>query len=270
MPLFEFLRKKPEKLLSVRLDGVEICSIAVEELPCERTPSINVAPGSVVSFLAADGTEHTHELGQANGWAHFSIRVHQNRACQADCVVSDSVQFDPTAFARGDALGVRFQPFFLPGSATSNAEFKGRGLFARGLHFSGTVTPGNIMLSCECDECHRSFLIRSYHAGFSNAGYFYSTSGRYTLVVSSAIPGAPAALSEPDPAALAALEERLPRAPDGTSFSYLNPFRCPHCAAPYIDFRSDPNLRKSEYYGNYFTEAELMHYSEKGPNSSVG
>lgn len=261
MRIFGLLRKKADTLLSVRVDGVERCSIAVEEIPCERAVSIKVTPGSIVSFVAADGTEHNHDLGQVNGWAHFSIRVHKNRACQSDCVVSNSAQFDPAAFARGDAVGIRLQPFFLPGSTASNSELKGRGLFARGLHFSGTVTRGNTVLSCECDECHRSFLIRSYHSGFSNAGYFYSESGRYTLVVSSAIPGAPAALSEPDPVALAALEDRLPRAPDGTSFSYLNPFRCPHCAAPYIDFRADPNLRKSEYYGNYFAEAELLQYS---------
>jgi hypothetical protein len=78
--------------------------------------------------------------------------------------------------------------------------------------------------------------------------------------VNSSIAGAPAALSEPDPIALAALENRLPKAPDGTSFSYLNPFRCPHCGASYIDFRKHPGLRKSEYYGNYFAGVELLRY----------
>jgi hypothetical protein len=261
MSLFGFLKKKPAPLLAVKVNGADVCVVAIEDLPCEKKPSVQIQPGSTVSFVASDGTEHRHDLGQLHGWVHLSVRVHENRACQADCVVSASEKFDPEEFVRGEAAGIRFQPFFLPGSNVSNAEFIGKGLFARGLHFSGNVTRGNTLLSCECDACHRSFLIQSYHAGFSNAGYFYSGSGRYTLVVDSAIAGAPAALSDPDPTALAALEERLPKAPDGTSFSYLNPFRCPHCAAAYIDFRHHPDARKSEYYGNYFAGAELLRYA---------
>lgn len=141
----------------------------------------------------------------------------------------------------------------------SNLQLKGKGLFACGLHFSGTVTPGNTLLSCECDSCHRSFLIRSYHSGFSNSGYFDSASGKHTLTVPSHLAGAPVALSEPEPTALATLEAMLPAAPDGSRFAYLNPFRCPHCSAPYIDF-SEPGSRSAEYYGNYFAGSELLRY----------
>jgi hypothetical protein len=122
------------------------------------------------------------------------------------------------------------------------------------------VTPGSIVLSCECDACHRSFLIRSYHAGFSDSGYFYSASGKYTITVSSNLAGAPAALAEPESAALAALEANLPAAPDGSRFAYMNPFRCPHCCAPYITF-ADPGSRSAEYYGNYFVGSDLLRYA---------
>lgn len=265
MSLFGFIRKKPAALLSVFLDGVKVCEIHGDELPCERTPSAEVHPGSVATFVDSNGTRHEHGLGQVHGWAHLSVRVHANRACQADCVVSRSPQFDVTAAASGDAVGIRFQPFFLPGSNVPSAELTGKGLFARGLHFSGTITPGYILLSCECDQCHRSFLIRSYHAGFSNCGYFYSASGKHTLTVPNWVSGSPAALSEPDPIALAELEARLPDAPDGSRYSYLNPFRCPHCGAAYIDFQSHPQIRPSEYYGNYFADAELLRFESSTP-----
>ena len=150
-----------------------------------------------------------------------------------------------------------------------NEELHGKGLFARGFHYSGTVTPGNIVLSCECDQCKRSFQIRSYHAGFSNAGYFYSESGKFTLTVSDRVAGCPAALSEPNPVELAAIEAVLPLAPDGTQYKYLNPFRCPHCSAPYIDFPANPKDRPGEYYGNYFVGSELLSMRVFAANHSL-
>jgi hypothetical protein len=191
MSLFNIFKKKPPVLLSVRVNGSELCAIYEDELPCEKTPSVHVDANSTVSFVDRNGTVHDHKLGSAQGWAHISVRVHVSKACQADCVVGDSPTFDASALAHGKATGVRFQPFFLSGATVSNTELAGKGLFRRGLHFSGSVTPGNILLSCECDKCRRSFLIRSYHAGFSNSGYFYSGSGKYTLTVSTMVPGSP-------------------------------------------------------------------------------
>ena len=258
--MFSIFRNKPQPLLLVSVNGKELCTVEQSELPCEKTPSLRLEGNALLELRDAQGVAHRHELGGLAGWYHFSIRVHANLACQADCVVSDSSTFDPDAFARGEVSGIRFQPFFLTGAGVGNDASYGRGLFARGLHFNGTVTPGNVVLSCECDRCKRSFRIHSYHAGFSNAGYFYSGSGRYTMTVSDSIPGSPAALSEPDPQKLAALEAALPPAPDGTEYRYANPFRCPHCAAPYIDFAAHPEERRAEYYGNYFVGTELLSY----------
>ncbi|MDF3980571.1 hypothetical protein P3W24_00905 [Luteibacter sp. PPL201] len=265
MSLLDRFRPSSPALLVVVVDGEPLCTITADELPVEKTPSMRVSQRSVVAFVDSDGTAHRHALPPVEGWAHFSIRVHASRACQADVVIGDSATFDPDAVLQDRATGVRFQPFFLPGAPTTNAAFAGQGLFARGLHFSGNVTPGVIRLSCECDACHRSFLIRSYHAGFSNAGYFYSASGRFTLVVGTHVPGSPAPLSAPDQAALATLERSLPAAPDGTRYAYMNPFRCPHCAAPYIDFAAHPGLREKEYYGNYFDDVELQRVEPPEP-----
>jgi hypothetical protein len=88
---------------------------------------------------------------------------------------------------------------------------------------------------------------------------FYSDSGKYTITVSDRVPGCPAALTEPDPMELAALEAALPLAPDGTRFKYSNPFRCPHCATVH-DFGQNLKDRRGEYYGNYFVGSELLRY----------
>lgn len=262
--MLSFLKKKASSLLLVQVNGQEVCEIAHADLPCEKTPTVWIEGNGTLELFDSQGVVHKHDLGSEVGWYHFSIRVHPNLACQADCVITDSKSYDQEAFAKGRAQGIRFQPFFLSGAKVQNEELYGKGLFARGLHFNGTVTSGKVILSCECDRCKRSFLIHSFHAGFGNVGYFYSASSKFTILVSNHIPGCPAALSQPSPVDLASLEAELPLAPDGTPYKYANPFRCPHCSAPYIDFERDPLDRPREYYGNYLVGSELLRY-ERSP-----
>lgn len=247
------LFKKKFELLRVEVDGRAACTVGVDDIPCEKLVTVDVGPSTIVEFIEPDRS-HRHRVDGSAGWLHLSVRVHANRACQADCAISSRREFDPQDLRSGDASGVRFQPFLLSGSSVSKDSLRGRGLFARGLHFAGNVTPGNVSLSCECDECGETFSVRSFHAGFSDCGYFYSGSGAYTLTVSNREPGSPSALSQPDPDTLAELEARLPIAADGSRYAYLNPFRCPHCRAAYIDFGRFPEQRPGEYYGLYFPE----------------
>lgn len=248
------------RLLAVRIDGREVASIRRADVPCEITPDVPLAGPATIEFADAAGTVHRHHPPGASGWLHLSVRVHQNLGCQADAVITARPEHEAGAAIGEGEIGLRFQPFFLAGASNSPA-LAGRGLFARGLHFSGQVTPGNILLSCECDRCTRTFVVRSFHAGFGESGYFYSASGRYTLTVGTRLDGAPAPLSDPDPAALAAIEARLPPAPDGTRFAYLNPFRCPHCSVPYVDFAAHPEQRAGEYYGLYFPDTPPIRFA---------
>lgn len=247
-------------VLIVRVNGQDLCTVLAAQVPCEVKATREVASEGFVEFIDPQGVTRRHGLGSSSGWFHVSVRVHENLACQIDCIITAERTFSPDALAKGEATGIRFQPFFLAAGATSDEEFRGKGLFDRGLHFVGHVTPSNVLLSCTCDGCRRSFLIHSFHAGFSQVGYFYSGSGKHTLVAGIEVPGCPAALSEPDAAALAALEAVLPPAPDGTRFRYSNPFRCPHCATVYIDFEGHPEYRPNEYYGNYFVGSALLRY----------
>lgn len=247
-------------LLKIRVDGQEVAVIRASEVPCEITPDVPLHQAAQVAFEEPGGAIHRHVVPARKGWLHLSVRVHANLACQADAVVTQRpVHQAGTPLGEGD-VGVRFQPFFLAG-ASHPPNLTGQGLFARGLHFVGSITPSNIFLSCECDACRRSFLVRSFHAGMGGQAYFYSASGGYTLILDGHEHGAPVPLAQPDEAALRALEASLPVAPDGSSFSYYNPFRCPHCAAPYIDFTAHPERREGEYYGLYLADRLPLRYT---------
>jgi hypothetical protein len=241
-----------------------LATIHQDELPCEKLLSAKVTNQSKIECVVPGCPSVVHHLNHEEGWAHFSVRVSAGFACQIDCVVSQESTFDPTAITQGRATGVRFQPFLLPGARDSNNLLAGRSLFYRGFHFAGTVTPGTVSLSCICDSCEKDFRLQSFHAGFSGVGYFYSASGRYTLLVSEHVSGAPPALGKPDKVALAQLEACLPKAPDGTTFSYLNSLRCPYCGATYIDFEAYPEQREGEYYGNTLLGEPPLRYEPSG------
>lgn len=257
-----FKRKKP--LLSVLVNGKEICRVMESEIPVEKTPTVEIQNENWdVVFLGSDGKEVVHSLESETGWFGFSIRVHPNLACQADCIFGTEKELSTERFVKGELSGIRFQPFFLGSAKSTEKELKGHGLFARGLHFSGTITPGNVSLSCVCDSCRRSFRLQPFHAGFSNCGYMYSGSGSYTITIPNSIEGSPPALGKADAEQLQSLESRLPKAPDGTEFRYLNPLRCPHCAEPYIDFEQFPEDREKEYYGNTLFGKSTIKYDPK-------
>ena len=257
--------KKPIEapILSVFHEDNLVCEIRKTELLCEKTPILfSSNMWSQLRFVDNVGAEHCHKLSYESGYFHLHVRVNKKFGCQADCLVSTNKKIAPDAFQNLEVNGIRFQPFLLSCSGISEEQFKGRGLFYRGLHFPGRVTPGNVSLSCICDECAKNFRIKSFHAGFSDVGYFYSGSGKETLVLSNNIRGCPPALGEANMVEVKELEAKLPKAKDGTSFLYWNGFRCPHCGAKYIDFESHPKDREFEYYGNYFYGDEVTTYKE--------
>lgn len=254
-----FRRKKP--LLAVIIAGKEICRVIESELPTEKTTTVEIrTKNSEVVFVDADGNEIVHSLGNETGWFGFSVRVYPNLACQTDCIFGECADLSPEMFSKGELSGIRFQPFFLTKAKATEKELEGHGLFVRGLHYSGRITPSNVSLSCVCASCKKSFRLQSFHAGFSNCGYMYSGSGHHTITIPDSVEGCPPTLGKVSVEELATLERKLPKAPDGTTFSYLNPLRCPHCATPYIDFERFPEDREHEYYGNILFGASIMRY----------
>lgn len=187
---------------------------------------------------------------------HSSIRIQANSAVMIDGIISDNEKsFLDWTDERYEA--VRFQPFFLSDKKEYNLQSIGKGLFARGLHYSGTITPRGVRCICICDECTLSFTIEHIHAAFSEIQYFYSGDSNQTLLVpyhfSDRMPRQ--LQTEIDLKALKEIEQQISKE---NQFKYYNSFRCPHCSAAYVDFEKYPEIRPNEYYCNtYINQAPI-------------
>lgn len=181
---------------------------------------------------------------------HSSIRILDNSAVMVDGVISESDTSFPK-WTDENYEAVRLQPFFLSNANDKNVQLIGKGLFERGLHYSGTVTPTTVRCVCFCDNCKQSFSLQHFHAGFSEIQYFYSSNSEETLVVPyNKVVNMPTQLQETiDLSALPEVESKLPKSSDG-DFRYYNSFKCPHCLTPFIDFEKFKGMRPKEYYGN--------------------
>ncbi len=255
-------RRRP--LLCASVGRRTICEI--NQAPHKEWPIVEFSQLSpVLQLLDADGKAYCHDLTsivqEGIRWGYFSITIGKGLTCQADAILMKKEGDAPEAFAAGRADGLRLQPFYLPGCHSRPSELVGRGLFFRGLHYSGTVTPGNVSLSCICDVCDAAFGCNRSTQASVDRHIFIAATDRIRLRSARHTEGAPPASGKADPESLAALETRLPACSHcGGTFAYLNSFRCPHCAAPYIDFGRFPSEREIEYYGNYLYGEELQRF----------
>lgn len=204
------------------------------------------------TFVIETLSENPNLKGQ---YFHMSVRLSENEGIMIDGIISKQKDKHPF-WHENDYEAIRLQPFFL-----STADIKltqqliGKGLFERGLHYSGTVTPGGVRVVCICDKCNKSFTIQHFHAGFSESQYFYSDDSKQTLIVGHGeINNLPTQLQkEIDERIIAEVESELPKPTKGKGiYSYYNSFCCPHCSNPFIDFQKNKNIRPTEYYGNKY------------------
>lgn len=263
---------RDEIVLRVLLDMQELCSFNSSELPTEKQPVAELkSRHHLIHFVDSDGNARSFDLSsvfaEGGRFLHMSVRVGPTFAVQSDCIVTGSEDENPqTAYQSGTTIGVRFQPFMLPEYTGDTSEIVGKGLFFRGLHFSGTVTPGNVSVLCLCDYCQKSFRLQSFHAGFADLTYLYCSGGPHTLVASSYIEDAPPVLGKADIKSVARFERRLPECNEcGGSFRYTNSLLCPHCREPFIDFKRHPQEREKEYYGNHLYGGSVQVFEEPTP-----
>ena len=194
----------------------------------------------------------------AGQFLHSSIRILPNSAVMIDGIISKSKAHCPT-WTDNNYEAIRLQPFYLSNADDYNLQLVGKGLFERGLHFTGTITPLGVRNICICDSCKQSFTIQHFHAGFSEVQYFYSSDSNETLIVPySGVENLPVQLQEDiDDDVLISVETKLPKPSNYDSvFKYYNSFRCPHCLTPYIDFEHNKAIRPKEYYGNVYINGE--------------
>jgi len=171
--------RQPDPILRVLFDTEQVCSVTASELPSEKLPVVELrSRDQALHFVGSRGEARTFDMSSAFNdgarYFHMSVRVGPSFAVQPDGILTEQRSDDPQQAYKDGAKAIRFQPFFLPESPGRPSELVGRGLFYRGLHFSGTVTPANVSLMCVCDQCQKSFRLQSFHAGFSNVVYFYA------------------------------------------------------------------------------------------------
>lgn len=212
-------------------------------------PSISIYEGS--KLIRKFNIEPLKNNPNLNGqYLHSSIRINSNSSVQIDGIISNSSsEFDK------NGEGIRFQPFFLSDKEEENQKLKGLGMFDRGLHYVGLVTPSNVRLVCTCDECSKSFGVEFIHAGFSEVQYFYSSNSKETLIVpydNKLGPVPHQTQKDFDENLLNAIESKLPATIDG-KFEYYNAFKCPHCFADFINFKDNKHLRPREYYAYMYS-----------------
>ena len=226
------------------------------------TPVLNIFENNDILFsIRIETLNENPDL--TNQYLHCSIRVLPNSGVMIDGIISKS----PTEYLnwKDDKYeAIRIQPFFLSNKKESNKALVGKGLFDRGLHFSGTVTPIGLRTICICDKCHLSFTIQHFHAGFSNVQYFYSSDSSETLVVPNRyFENLPHQIISPEnDVALRELESKLPKPSNNNGeFKYYNPLRCPFCHHPFIDFEKHKKIRPNEYYGNTYINKEVTNWN---------
>lgn len=187
-------------------------------------------------------------------YLHCSIRIFANSGVMIDGIISKS-ESTFSNWTESNYEAVRLQPFYLSDKNENNIRLKGKGLFERGLHFAGTVTPTGVRNICTCDSCKLSFTIQHFHAGFSEIQYFYSKDSKETLIIPyGEIDNLPTQLQATvDDTTIKNVESIIAKGLNNMeSFKYYNSFNCPHCLTPFIDFENNKQSRPKEYYGNTY------------------
>ena len=132
----------------------------------KATPEIKIFENQNLyrTFLIDTLTNNSNLAGQ---FLYCSIRIFSNSGVMIDGIISKS-ETTCSEWTDTDYEALRLQPFYLSDKKENNIRLRGRGLFERGLHFIGTVTPSGVRNICTCDSCNSSFTLQHFHAGFSD------------------------------------------------------------------------------------------------------
>lgn len=224
----------------------------------DKIPSIEIYENEelIKKFIIEPKRENPNLKGQ---FFHSSVRINANSSVQIEGIISNH----PKSYDQ-NGEGIRFQPFFLSDKAARNKSLIGKGMFERGLHFSGLISAGDLRLICICDYCNSSFNVQFYHAGFSEIQYFYSSNSNETLIVHYGdIENLPIQnQKEIDEAAIIEIEKQLPKTEDG-SFKYYNNFCCPKCYKPYLNFEENKTMRPNEYYVHFYINQKPIEFKRE-------
>lgn len=97
----------------------------------------------------------------------------------------------------------------------------------KALKYPGYTTPSNVRLVGICPDCGKSFCFHGYACYMMQCDAAYSDDGLDCCQISD----------------FNIDKDNWTYEADGKTFRYYNSFCCPHCGAPYIDYRKFPEQK---------------------------
>lgn len=188
-------------------------------------------------FLFEDGVKTREYTLQTEGnedftgkYFHISVRLGilgnpGVPSAQIDGFISDTPEDRKMTL---QDIGYRMEGHFLAcGGEAAKERYQrlyGQDLPMKGLKYPGYTTPSNVRLIGICPDCGKSFCFHGYAFYMTQNDVAYSDDGLDCCTIQ----------------AYNIHKETWHYEEGGKTFRYYNAFRCPHCAAPYIDYQKHP------------------------------
>lgn len=207
----------------------------------ETESSVHLSTKKPIISLYEDGVRTTDICLQTENDEDFTdkyylikVRVSLFGEDKVPCMQIDGFISDtPDKEKMGsDDIGYRVEGLFLLCGGKKSKELtdmkRGTDLVDKGLRYPGYTTPSNVRLIGFCPECNNSFAFHSYAFYMGQSDVAYSDDGTECYRI-----------DEWD-----IDKEKWFHEQDGKTFRYYNSFSCPHCGAPYIDYKNNPDMKK--------------------------
>lgn len=253
-------------------DGAAMEIVAGTPLSAERTAkhrsAFDITSWSLqVEYRTASGAPHERTLplllwdksSPAGRELTISVWVSPHRAAFVEIGVDgkELYRFDPIPLR--DAAG----------NVAVSAAPSGATVVERGFASASKAPPANVRIVSACDACSKSFSMRILHAGHVASDFFYCEKCPGVTSVALTDPrstgfwkgietkrldllddpkSTPENVVKDNLTVYSAFEAALAPCRCGGAKRFLANLRCPHCAAPYIDFGGDLWKRLSEVY----------------------
>lgn len=213
----------------------------------EKTPTIKLYEDNELVQEYVLETAKNEDF--SNQYFQICIRAHFLRdvpvaVLQIDGFVSENKE---TEKMTNDNVGYRFEGHYLThGDALAQRRFEninGLDLYDKGLRYPGYSTPSCVRLIGVCQVCGKSITFRSGNIYLTSDEPVYSDDGLSVCSISSY------ETANPD-----FNKEEWMYQKSGKTYRYYNPFRCPHCGAPYIDYQKHPEMKSFGIAACYFLD----------------
>jgi hypothetical protein len=225
-------------LLSAYLTNKELAQITDEKIPTFKRLEFSIS-GLEHELILVDSKNRKYSFDLSSAfdagldWIDACIDINENLVIHADCRLgkNQSIPFAPQQ--------IIFQSFRLPENNINQDEVAGKELYGRGFLSPGSMIGSDFSFLCICDYCEKSFRLQNQHLAMSPLVHMYCESGYHTLLAEPA-----KSFNFKNNETWLEFESLLPKCNlCNTSFRMMNPFRCPNCHEPFINYEKYPEQR---------------------------